>query len=88
MPIRTHNVATRNQIADALQIDRQYAYQICAGIKTASPALARRWHEVSPSDQLWELRPKDWHVIWPELVNADGSPPIALDVHSLASEQA
>lgn len=23
-----------------------------------------------------ELRPDDWHLIWPELIGADGSPPV------------
>jgi DNA-binding transcriptional regulator YdaS (Cro superfamily) len=22
----------------------------------------------------WDLRPKDWHLIWPELIGADGAP--------------
>lgn len=24
----------------------------------------------------WDLRPNDWHLIWPELVHVDGAPPI------------
>lgn len=74
MPIQDHSVQKRNAIADALKIDRQYAYQICKGIKVASPALARRWHALSPEDRLWDLRPADWHEIWPELVGTEGSP--------------
>lgn len=23
----------------------------------------------------WDLRPNDWHLIWPELVHVDGAPP-------------
>jgi len=23
----------------------------------------------------WELRPDDWHLIWPELIGTDGAPP-------------
>ena len=26
--------------------------------------------------QLWELRPHDWHRIWPELVGSEGAPPV------------
>lgn len=22
----------------------------------------------------WDLRPKDWHLIWPELIDAEGAP--------------
>lgn len=24
----------------------------------------------------WDLRPKDWHRIWPELIGADGAPEV------------
>ena len=24
----------------------------------------------------WHLRPDDWHRIWPELIGADGAPPV------------
>lgn len=24
----------------------------------------------------WDLRPKDWHVIWPELIDTEGAPAI------------
>ena len=24
----------------------------------------------------WDLRPDDWHRIWPELVGMDGAPPV------------
>lgn len=24
----------------------------------------------------WHVRPKDWHLIWPELVGTEGAPPV------------
>lgn len=24
----------------------------------------------------WDLRPDDWHRHWPELIGADGAPPV------------
>lgn len=24
----------------------------------------------------WDLRPDDWHRIWPELIGAEGAPPV------------
>jgi hypothetical protein len=24
----------------------------------------------------WDCRPHDWHLIWPELIGADGAPPL------------
>ena len=25
----------------------------------------------------WDLRPTDWHLIWPELIGAEGAPTVA-----------
>lgn len=60
----------RREIAASLEIDEQYVYQIVKGIRPPSPALARRFHEFAPDAQLQDLRPADWQIIWPELVNA------------------
>jgi len=27
----------------------------------------------------WDLRPDDWHRIWPELIGAEGAPPVATE---------
>ncbi len=26
--------------------------------------------------RLWDLRPSDWHQIWPALIGAEGAPPV------------
>lgn len=36
----------------------------CAAIEVASNLAVRRW----------DLRPTDWHLIWPELVGTEGAP--------------
>jgi len=36
----------------------------CASIERATAGDVRRW----------DLRPDDWHLIWPELVGTEGSP--------------
>lgn len=82
MPIAQHPIKRRREIADAIGISDQYAYQIINGIGTASPALARSWHAVEPSDALWDLRPDDWYVIWPELVGSEGAPPVPAEAAS------
>jgi DNA-binding transcriptional regulator YdaS (Cro superfamily) len=36
----------------------------------------------------WNLRPRDWHLIWPELIGIDGAPPLpepANDEHAKAA---
>lgn len=40
---------------------------VCSLAERHSHGAARRW----------DLRPEDWHLIWPELVGADGAPPVA-----------
>lgn len=36
----------------------------CAAIEAATGGAVRRW----------DMRPSDWHRIWPELIRADGAP--------------
>lgn len=41
------------------------------------PALAMRLESASSgSIRRWDLRPDDWHMIWPELVGTEGAPSI------------
>jgi DNA-binding transcriptional regulator YdaS (Cro superfamily) len=46
--------------------DKPVATERCADIERATAGAVRRW----------DLRPADWHRIWPELVGADGAPPV------------
>lgn len=36
----------------------------CSQIERVTAGAVRRWH----------LRPTDWHLIWPELIGAEGAP--------------
>lgn len=74
MAIPTYTPERRREIAQQLRIDEQYVYQITRGLKTASPALAKQFNQADPDALLWDLRPNDWHVIWPELIGTEGSP--------------
>lgn len=38
----------------------------CAAIERATGGAVRRW----------DLRPADWHLIWPELAGTDGAPDV------------
>ena len=42
---------------------RPVPIRMCAAIEHATSGAVRRWH----------LR-EDWHLIWPELIGADGAP--------------
>lgn len=50
----------------ARQNGREPSPELCVRIENATSAKVRRW----------DLRPTDWHLIWPELVGLDGAPPI------------
>lgn len=38
----------------------------CADIERLTQGEVRRWH----------LRPRDWHDLWPELIDAEGAPAV------------
>lgn len=38
----------------------------CVGIEAATAGAVCRW----------DVRPHDWHLIWPELISAPGAPPV------------
>ncbi len=46
------------------QNDRQPSPSLCVRLEAESAKAVRRW----------DLRPDDWHLIWPELVRAKGAP--------------
>lgn len=74
MAIPTYTPEKRRELALRLGIESQYLYQIARGLKTASPALAKQFNQADPQAQLWDLRPDDWHLIWPELIGVEGAP--------------
>ena len=50
-------------------------------LRTASAALTRQIAiETERAVAEWELRPDDWHLIWPELIGAPGAPAVDGDV--------
>jgi DNA-binding transcriptional regulator YdaS (Cro superfamily) len=48
--------------------------------RIASAALARQIAIATDSEvHVWDLRPDDWHLIWPELIGVDGAPAVPAD---------
>lgn len=74
MTLPTYSAERRREIAKLLEIEEQYLYQIGKGLRLASPALARKLHQIDASATLPDLRPDDWHRIWPELIGKPGAP--------------
>lgn len=60
------SVVYLSQLA-ARQDGRQASPELCVLIERESGSAVPRW----------DLRPSDWHLIWPELIGADGAPPVA-----------
>jgi DNA-binding transcriptional regulator YdaS (Cro superfamily) len=64
-------------MAGRVGLSSQFLYQIARG-KRPCPADHVPAVEAASDGQVrrWELRPRDWHRIWPELVGAEGAPAV------------
>ena len=66
------------RVAEELGVAAAYLSQIANGVR---PCPAERVVEIeracSHEVRRWELRPDDWHRIWPELIGAEGAPAVA-----------
>lgn len=68
----TADLARAIGVRDSAQVRQwRYAYAkrrpepaSCVAIEQATSGTVKRW----------DLRPDDWHLIWPELIGADGAP--------------
>lgn len=68
----------RKRIADRVGVHEASLYQALTGKGSGfSPAECVRIERESEGElRRWDLRPSDWSLIWPELVGADGAPPV------------
>ena len=52
-----------------------YLSQMAAGLRPVRPDVAVAIEQATRREVTrWDLRPVDWHRIWPELIGADGAP--------------
>lgn len=64
-------------MAQTAGVAEQYLYQCITGRKAMNAKEAVRLERVLGGRlRRWHLRPKDWHEVWPELVNAEGAPAV------------
>lgn len=65
------------QLAEALAIDLSFLSQMATGHR---PISAERCVLIEKSTggsvRRWDLRPDDWHRIWPELIGKRGAPAV------------
>jgi DNA-binding transcriptional regulator YdaS (Cro superfamily) len=68
----------RKRLAEKLGVNAASLYQAITGRGTPfSPAKCVEIERESGHElRRWDLRPGDWHLIWPELVTAPGAPAI------------
>ena len=65
----------KKELADALGVSSAYLYQMATARRPVPPDLAPTIEQnTGNSVRRWDLRPDDWHRIWPELVGAPGAP--------------
>lgn len=74
MPIPILTPEDARELADRSDTTPAYLYQVLTGRRRANPALARRINAADPRILLSDLRPGDWHLIWPELASAPAQP--------------
>lgn len=69
---------TAKELADKLGISTSFLSQIAAG---TSPVSAERCVAIEKATNgavmRWDLRPDDWHLIWPELRRRKDAPAVS-----------
>ena len=69
------------KLAASLGIPLSYLSQMATGARTVSPEKAVSIEQFTEGKVMrWDLRTKDWHLIWPELKGVAGAPVIAEEV--------
>lgn len=64
-------------LATALRIPPTYLSQMARGDRAVTPERASQIESItSKVVRRWDMRPNDWHLIWPELIDAPGAPAI------------
>lgn len=59
----------------ARQDGREPGPELCVRIESYSGRMVRRW----------DMRPMDWHLIWPELIGAEGAPDLKTEAEAGAN---
>lgn len=69
--------AARAELAAMVHISDPYLYQCLTGRKAMKPEEAVRVEvESRLALRRWHLRPRDWWLIWPELIGTEGAPAV------------
>lgn len=67
----------RAELARKLGLNEQYVYQCLTGRKTLHASMCPAFEVASDFEvRRWDLRPHDWHQIWPDLIGTEGAPSV------------
>lgn len=70
-------------LAKSMGIPPAFLSQMAIGYRAVTAERAVRIERATQGQvKRWDLRPDDWHDIWPELVNAPGAPRIQQPAHA------
>lgn len=76
---------SRKVLADLIDVSPAYLYQMATRRRPVPPEVAPRIEQATGGQvRRWDLRPDDWHLIWPELIGTPGAPAVAAEVAGLA----
>ncbi|EWS53318.1 YdaS family helix-turn-helix protein [Methylibium sp. T29] len=65
----------RDAFAASVETSAGHLRNVANGYRSCAPELAVHIdRESGLVVRRWDLRPDDWHLIWPELIGADGAP--------------
>jgi hypothetical protein len=69
--------AERESLASACGTTHGHLRNVAYGYRACAPGLAAALEiETGRKLRRWDLRPLDWNRNWPELVTAEGAPPV------------
>lgn len=76
--MRTLSPEDRRRLAEKVGVNPASLYQAMAskGFGFAPAECVRIERESELELRRWDLRPNDWHLIWPELIGTEGAPSI------------
>ena len=75
------------KVARLLSVPPAWLSQMAAGDRPVPPPLVPQIERLSGGTvRRWDLRPTDWHRIWPELIGAEGAPDLAEPTIEQAAE--
>ena len=67
----------RVRFAEMAGVSEQYLYQCLTGRASMEAKEAARVERATERGlRRWHLRTKDWHEVWPELIDVEGRPPL------------